>query len=111
MTDGQRRIHGGGFIWSSKHSPEDAPNPSGLLKAAQFDGSDGFVYVSINYRLGAFGFLNGQTLLEAGGTPNVGLHDQRLALQWVQDYIHLFNGDPEQVTIGGGTLSVTEPLK
>lgn len=49
--------------------------------------------VAPNYRLGAFGWLNGMDFIRAGGTPNAGLHDQRLALSWIQDYIGLFGGD------------------
>ena len=54
--------------------------------------------MSINYRLGAFGFLNG-----GGGKyqGNQGLKDQILALKWVQDHIEAFGGDPNQVTIFG----------
>lgn len=55
----------------------------------------------MNYRLGAFGFLAGPTLQAEGGVSNAGLYDQRLALQWVQDNIHLFGGDPNQVTVMG----------
>lgn len=49
------------------------------------------VVVTINYRLGAFGFFNGNT---DGGSfgGNQGLKDQRLALQWVQSNIKLFGG-------------------
>lgn len=55
----------------------------------------------MNYRLGAFGFLAGPTLQAEGGVSNAGLYDQRLALEWVQDNIHLFGGDPNQVTVMG----------
>ena len=50
------------------------------------------------------GFLNGE-----GATPNVGLLDQRFALEWVQKHIHLFGGDRSRVTVmgesaGGGSV-------
>ena len=63
----------------------------------------------MNYRLGAFGWLSGSTLQGAGGVSNAGLYDQRLAIEWVAKYIHLFGGDPSQITIigesAGGELS------
>lgn len=68
------------------------------------DGSDGIIFVAPNYRLGAFGWLAGESLDAINGTANVGLHDQRLALEWVQSNIHLFGGDPTQVTLGGSKL-------
>lgn len=50
-------------------------------------------------------------------TPNLGLQDQRFALEWIQEYIHLFRGDPESVTVmgesaGGGSIMhhLTSPL-
>ena len=59
--------------------------------------------VSINYRVGALGFLD---LREVGGdeigaATNVGLRDQLLALQWVRDGIAAFGGDPQRVTVVG----------
>lgn len=60
------------------------------------------VWVAINYRLGHFGFLGGPTLtLSSGAVANAGLHDQRFALQWVQDNIHLFGGNKDEVTMMG----------
>jgi len=67
------------------------------------------IYVSMNYRLSAFGFLAGQEVKEAG-VGNIGLWDQRLALRWVQKYICEFGGDPSKVTIWGqsaGSISVS----
>lgn len=58
------------------------------------------IWVAPNYRLGAFGFLNGPTM-EKEGVPNVAFHDQRAALQWVQDYAHLIGGDKNTVTAMG----------
>ncbi|KIK69867.1 hypothetical protein GYMLUDRAFT_151725 [Collybiopsis luxurians FD-317 M1] len=66
------------------------------------------VYVSMNYRVSAFGFLASQEVKDAG-VGNLGLQDQRLALRWVQKYIEAFGGDPTKVTIWGesaGAISV-----
>lgn len=62
------------------------------------------VVVTLNYRLGPFGFLS-HTALDAvrGAIPsgNDGLRDQQLALRWVQDNIAAFGGDPGKVTLAG----------
>lgn len=55
---------------------------------------------SIAYRLGPFGFLSGDDVVAAGVT-NLGLKDQRLALQWINQNIAGFGGDPAKVTIWG----------
>ncbi|KAK4982812.1 hypothetical protein LTR66_009081 [Elasticomyces elasticus] len=55
---------------------------------------------SIAYRLGPFGFLNGDAVQGAGQT-NIGLKDQRLALHWINENIGAFGGDPAKVTIWG----------
>jgi para-nitrobenzyl esterase len=92
-------IHGGAFM-----------NGSGAVP--QYDGSafarDGVVCVTINYRLGADGFL----FLD-DGVANTGMLDQVAALQWVQDNIASFGGDPALVTVAGesaGAMSVTTLL-
>jgi acetylcholinesterase len=59
-----------------------------------------FIAVSFNYRLGALGFLNCE-LTAKKGLLNLGLHDQRLVLQWVQDNIAAFGGNPSDVTLAG----------
>ncbi|KAH9051980.1 carotenoid ester lipase precursor [Lactarius vividus] len=66
------------------------------------------IYVSINYRLSALGFLPGSEVKDAK-VGNLGLQDQRVALRWVQKYISKFGGDPSKVTIWGesaGAISV-----
>ncbi|ETW82212.1 Esterase/Lipase [Heterobasidion irregulare TC 32-1] len=66
------------------------------------------IYVSMNYRLAAFGFLASREVKEAG-VGNLGLHDQRQALRWIQTYIGTFGGDKDRVTIWGesaGSVSV-----
>ena len=68
------------------------------------------VYVQINYRLGAFGFLAGPSFTLSPDTiPNAGLHDQLFALEWVQKNICLFGGNKDEVTAmgvsaGGGSI-------
>jgi len=66
------------------------------------------IFVSMNYRVSAFGFLAGKEVKDAK-IGNLGLQDQRLALKWVQQYISAFGGDPSKVTIWGesaGAISV-----
>ncbi|KAJ7258777.1 carotenoid ester lipase precursor [Mycena haematopus] len=58
------------------------------------------IYVSMNYRLSAFGFL-ASAEVRAAGVGNLGLQDQRQAFRWVQKYISNFGGDPTKVTIWG----------
>jgi carboxylesterase type B len=101
------RIHGGGFTIGTKSATN---NPSGLIKASQNDGSPGIIYVALNYRLGALGWLAGPTLQGAGGVSNAGLYDQRLALEWVSNNIHLFGGDPEQITVIGESAGGIDTL-
>ena len=97
-------IYGGGYTAGEK----SRYNPAGLIEASQVNSTDGIIFVSFNYRLGAFGWLSGPTL-QTDGTANAGLYDQRLALEWVQENIHLFGGDPNRVTVigesaGGGSI-------
>lgn len=88
--------------------PTPYMNPDGLIAEARTEGGESLVFVGINYRLGALGFLAGPEVV-ADGTLNAGLLDQRLALDWVQKNIHKFGGDPKRVTVmgesaGGGSL-------
>ncbi|MCJ1251242.1 hypothetical protein MMC30_008473 [Trapelia coarctata] len=92
-------IYGGGFTAGEKNG-DSVYNPAGLIRASQVSGGDDIVYVALNYRLGAFGWLGGPTL-QSNGTANAGLYDQRLALEWVQKNIHHFGGDPKEVTVIG----------
>lgn len=98
-------IYGGGYTGGSKTG---GFNPTGLLARSEDNGDDGVIYVAINYRLGAFGWLSGPTFQE-NGTANAALHDQRFALEWVQKHIGKFGGDPKRVTVfgesaGGGSI-------
>ncbi|KAL0941466.1 secreted lipase-like protein 5 [Colletotrichum truncatum] len=96
-------IHGGAFQMGSAQSF----NASVLIPRAVSQGKP-FIFVAVNYRLGGFGFLGGKEIL-ADGAANLGLLDQRLALDWVADNIAAFGGDPDAVTIWGesaGAMSV-----
>ena len=97
-------IYGGGYTAGEK----SAYSAAGLIKASQASSTEGVIFVSLNYRLGAFGWLSGPTL-QSDGEANAGLYDQRLALEWVRDNIHLFGGDSNRVTVigesaGGGSI-------
>ncbi|ODQ82104.1 hypothetical protein BABINDRAFT_33070 [Babjeviella inositovora NRRL Y-12698] len=96
-------IFGGGFEQGGSRDY----HPQHLMAQGARQGQD-FIYVSVNYRLAAFGFLGGKEV-KAEGSGNAGLLDQRIALQWVADNIAAFGGDPDKVTIFGesaGSISV-----
>jgi para-nitrobenzyl esterase len=97
-------IHGGGLV-------QDAARDYDGTKLA----ADGAVVVTINYRLGALGFLAHPALAArpGGSAGNYGLMDQQAALRWVRANIARFGGDPDNVTIAGqsaGGLSVLAQL-
>lgn len=97
-------FHGGGLVGGSGSFYD----PAGLVRA-------GVVVVTINYRLGALGFLAHPALAAAPGGPtgDYGLMDQQAALRWVSRNIARFGGAPGNVTIFGesaGGLSVLSQL-
>ncbi|KAF7541854.1 hypothetical protein G7054_g346 [Neopestalotiopsis clavispora] len=93
-------IHGGGYTLGSKTgAPTPKYFPDGLLAHAAAN-NESMIYVGLNYRLGALGFLAGPEVA-ADGDLNAGLLDQRLALEWVQDNIHLFGGSADRITVMG----------
>lgn len=86
-------IHGGAFVGGSG----SVPLYDGTSLARQ-----GILVVSLNYRLGVFGFLAHPALTrEAGSSGNYGLMDQIAALRWVKQNIARFGGDPARVTVAG----------
>lgn len=95
-------IHGGGFMSGGT----SVPVYDGAALAAQ-----GVVVVSVNYRLGIYGFLAHPELAKEGdgSSGNYGLRDQIAGLEWVRKNIAVFGGDPAKVTISGqsaGSASV-----
>jgi len=87
-------IHGGGFT-------------DGYAFEPMYDGTEfareGIISISVEYRLGVFGFLDYEPLLgeQYAGTANNALRDLTTALSWIQENIGAFGGDPARVTIGG----------
>jgi para-nitrobenzyl esterase len=100
-------IYGGGFVAGT--TSEERQDGSRLAQ-------QGVVVVSMNYRLGMFGFFVHPELAKESGrnaAGNYGLMDQTAALQWVHDNIAAFGGDPGNVTIFGesaGSFSVSAQM-
>ncbi|WP_210514489.1 carboxylesterase/lipase family protein [Hymenobacter terricola] len=100
-------FYGGGFVAGDGSEP-------------RYDGESmarqGIVAVTVNYRLGVFGFLAHPELTKESpnhASGNYGLLDQAAALRWVQQNIAAFGGDPKHVTIGGesaGSFSVSAQM-
>ncbi|KAJ5809224.1 uncharacterized protein N7503_001442 [Penicillium pulvis] len=91
-------LHGGGFGAGSSSWPQ---NQLANLVSISSELGLPVVGVSINYRIGPAGFLTSQELRDAGFTPNNGLRDQRVALQWIKAHIKGFGGDSENITLVG----------
>lgn len=100
-------FYGGGFVAGDGSEP-------------RYDGESlarrGIVTVTVNYRLGVFGFLAHPELTQESpnhASGNYGLLDQAAALRWVQQNIAAFGGDPQHVTIAGesaGSFSVSAQM-
>jgi para-nitrobenzyl esterase len=87
-------IHGGGNV--------DGSGSDLIFDGQHFARQHGVVLITLNYRLGLFGFFAHDGLLaESLSTGNQGLWDQQLALRWVRDNAAAFGGDPDNVTIFG----------
>ncbi|KAL2809418.1 Alpha/Beta hydrolase protein [Aspergillus granulosus] len=103
-------IHGGGLVIGSNSWPQfDYTRLVKLSKEKNLP----IVAVSVNYRLGALGFLTSEELRNAGYKANNGLRDQRVAIEWVRKHIHEFGGDSDNITVAGmsaGGASVTYHL-
>jgi para-nitrobenzyl esterase len=96
-------IHGGALV----NGTGAAFDPSVLVS------THNIIVVTINYRLGALGWLANPALDGNGISGNYGLMDQQLAFKWVRDNIEHFGGNPNRVTIGGesaGGLSTSSNL-
>ncbi|RNL53398.1 carboxylesterase/lipase family protein [Pedobacter jejuensis] len=100
-------FYGGGYVAGDGSEPRY----DGEAMAKQ-----GIVVLTINYRLGIFGFMAHPELTKESSNKssgNYGLLDQRMALLWVQENIKNFGGDPKKVTIAGesaGSISVSAQM-
>jgi carboxylesterase type B len=84
-------IHGGGY-----GEDDGTQDMSGFINT----NDNALVVVTIQYRLGAFGFAS-SVEIKSRGVLNAGLMDQVFALQWLQNNIAKFGGNPDRVTIAG----------
>ncbi len=100
-------IYGGGFVTGGTSEPR---------QDGEHLARKGVVVVSMNYRLGVFGFFALPALAQESASHaagNYGLMDQTAALRWVRDNIGAFGGDPKNVTIFGesaGSMSVSAQM-
>lgn len=96
-------IHGGAFMGGCGNEMH--------MNGTEF-AKRGVIFVSINYRLGVFGFLCSRELEEESGhTGNYGLYDQVEAIRWIRRHIASFGGDPERITLYGqsaGAMSIQQ---
>ncbi|KAJ8922685.1 hypothetical protein NQ315_007717 [Exocentrus adspersus] len=95
-------IYGGSFVTGLSSYTENGPD---------YILDEGVIFVSLNYRLGALGFLSTE---DAAAPGNWGLKDQLLALQWVQNNIGYFGGNASAVTVFGqsaGAASISYLLQ
>ncbi|KAL2866880.1 putative triacylglycerol lipase (LipA) [Aspergillus lucknowensis] len=90
-------IFGGG--WQQGATADPRYNMTYITRQATLNGKP-ILGVSINYRVAAFGFLDSEEV-RASGNNNLGLLDQRVAMQWIKKNIAAFGGDPDKVTIWG----------
>ncbi len=96
-------IHGGGFLVGSGATP--------VYNGRDLAQRGAVVVVTINYRLGALGYVHLGCLFDDGfeECTNIGVRDQIAALEWVRDNIDRFGGDPDNVTLFGqsaGAMSI-----
>ena len=91
-------IHGGAYFMGTGSDPR----LNGELLALGNAGEQEVIVVTINYRLGPWGFYyNPDLLTDQSASSNFGLLDQIEALKWVSKFIKFFGGDPNNITLGG----------
>ncbi|KAG8732275.1 hypothetical protein FRC11_014728 [Ceratobasidium sp. 423] len=88
-------IYGGGF-----YEGDTLSYPGTFLVERASKIGKPIIYITINYRLGIYGFPPGQAAYDAGGR-NLAFMDQRLALEWIHKNVGYFGGNPNKVTIFG----------
>lgn len=89
-------IYGGAYALGSKNDGEILYTGRPIIRASNYN----TIFITGNYRTGAFGFLAGDYMQKAG-LPNAGLYDQALLFKWVNMYVEQVGGDKEQVSAWG----------
>ncbi|EFN73843.1 Esterase FE4 [Camponotus floridanus] len=84
-------VHSGAYYEGSSNSKELSPD---------YLMDQDIILVTVNYRLNIFGFFSTMNQVSPG---NYGLKDMKMALEWIQENIHSFNGNPESVTLMGAS--------
>ncbi|KAH7141997.1 Alpha/Beta hydrolase protein [Dactylonectria macrodidyma] len=95
-----------GLIGFSQNTATDPRYNGSFLVETSVQISTPIIFVSLNYRLGVFGMMNGPAAAKAG-PPNLFLHGQRQALRWIQENIAHFGGDASRVTIAEESTSAS----
>ncbi|KAI8923071.1 Alpha/Beta hydrolase protein, partial [Entophlyctis helioformis] len=93
-------IHGGSFEQGSADMP--------ALRAAELANATQSIVVTLNYRLGIFGFPGSSLLANSG--VNLGILDQRLAIEWIRFNIRSFGGDASRMTLAGQSAGAMSAL-
>lgn len=101
-------LHGGGNVNGSASEPVPFINTGYFYTGEHLAENQRVVVVSLNYRLGVFGFFAHPALAAEGVSGNQGLLDQQLAFKWVHDNITGFGGDPGNVTIFGESAGAVD---
>lgn len=89
-------LYGGGYAFGSKSQQGPLYTGQSMLETTNYQ----TIFISGNYRVGAFGWLAGDYMQEVA-QPNAGLHDQALLFEWVREHISKVNGNKRKVSAWG----------
>jgi len=99
-------LYGGAFAFGAKnHGGSPLYNGRGIIEASDYQ----TIFVTGNYRLGAYGWLAGD-YMQGAAQPNAGLYDQALIFKWVQEHITKVGGDKDHVSAWGESAGASSVL-